>query len=107
MLFLVEGIPERARVRLRLLAPHYWLDREDAMAQAYWLNHCVRCGGRQNDFELYCEPGGAFAPVGHRPAGAICLQWVPEPIEVGALGYAQAPQYFSCAQRLQRVRERY
>src|ERR1700683_3805380 len=107
LLFLVEHIPERVRIRLRLLAPHYALDCEDDAADPYWMNHCARCGGRQNDYELYCEPEGAFAPVGVKAAGAICLYWFPEPIETRALGYAHAPQHFSCAQRQQRIRERY
>lgn len=107
LLFLVEHIPERVRVRLHLLAPHYSFDHEDGTTDSYWMNHCARCGCRQNDFELYCEPEGAFAPVGAKPAGSICLHWFPEPIEAGATGYALAPRYFSCAQRQQRIRQRY
>ena len=107
LLFFLEHIPQRVRIRLQRLAPNYSLDHEDGAADSYWMNHCARCGDRQDDFGLYCEPEGAFAPVGAQAAGAICLHWFPEPIEARAMGYAYSPQYFGWAQRQQQLRERY
>lgn len=107
LLFFLEHVPQRVRIRLQRLAPNYSLDQADGTADSYWMNHCTQCGSRQDDFELYCEPEGAFAPMSASAARAICLHWYPEPVEACAMGYACAPPYFSCAQRRQQLRERY
>jgi hypothetical protein len=99
LLFLVEWVPEAVRRRIRRLAPHFRLNDEHGATGAYWMNHCVGCSVRQDDEELYCEPGGAFAPICASAAAEIQLDLIREPCVAQAGGYALAPAYFPYAQR--------
>jgi hypothetical protein len=99
LLFFIEYLPEAVRNRLQQLSQHYCLDHGEPAGQSYWMNHCSFCGMRQGDFELYCEPEGAFLPISEQAAASIRLHEVPEPFEAQAAGYAYAPQFFDNVQR--------
>lgn len=94
LVFFVEYLPQAVQNRLRPLAQHYRLDASEQAGQSYWMNHCSFCGMKQEDFELYCEPEGAFVPISAAAAATIRLHDVPEPFEAQAAGYAFAPEFF-------------
>ena len=54
---------------------------------------------RQDDFEMFCEPEGVFAPISEEAAALIRLYEVSEPFEAEAGGYADAPELFDRARR--------
>jgi recombinational DNA repair protein (RecF pathway) len=91
--FFVEHLPEAVQRRLLELSQYY--RRDGQSEQSYWLNHCSFCGMPQGDFELYCEPEGAFFPISERAAASVQLQNVTEPFEAQAAGYAYAPEFFA------------
>jgi hypothetical protein len=98
LLFFIEYFPEAVQGRLQGLSQHYQLSHADA-GPLYWTNHCSLCGSRQDDFELFCEPEGAFAPTSEEAAALIRLHAVSEPFEAEAAGYAYAPELFDHARR--------
>ena len=93
LLFYVGVLPDAVRQRLQTVAPAYRLARSPATQGSYWANHCERCGGLQEDHELFCEPEGAFLPMSSEAGAAIELLPVEEPIRAGAAGYALAPEF--------------
>lgn len=52
---------------------HYHVDFSKTTQSLYWMNHCEHCGMKQGDFEMYCEPQGAFFPMDERAAALIVL----------------------------------
>jgi hypothetical protein len=98
-LFYIERIPEGVLSRLLQLSRHYRIGSSDAAEGTYWMNHCTFCGVGQDDFELYCEPEGAFTPISAEAAASIQLSEVIEPFVAQAAGYAYAPEFFGQAQR--------
>jgi hypothetical protein len=96
LLFYVELLPNAVRQRLQALAPAYRLARSPATQGSYWANHCERCGGFQEDHELFCELEGAFLPISRDSGAAIELMPVEEPIRAGAAGYALDPEFLGC-----------
>jgi hypothetical protein len=87
----VEHIPESVQSRVRALAPWYRLT-----AESYWANHCEHCDTRQDEYELHCEPGGAFMPAPGSPAQAALRlsAWdIPEPIAAIAGGVSHDPPF--------------
>jgi hypothetical protein len=97
-LFYIERIPEGVLSRLRQLSQHYRIGSSEVAAESYWMNHCSFCGTGQDDFELYCEPEGAFMPISAAAAASIQLYEVIEPFVAQAAGYAYAPEFFDQAQ---------
>lgn len=59
--------------RIRVMSKHYRVDFSKTTGSSYWMNHCEACGMKQGDFELFCEPGGAFFPMDEREASQIVL----------------------------------
>jgi hypothetical protein len=98
-LFYIERIPEDVLSRLLQFSQHYRIGSSDAAEESYWMNHCSFCGVGQDDFELYCEPEGAFMPISAEAAASIQLSEVIEPFVAQAAGYAYAPEFFDQAQR--------
>jgi hypothetical protein len=47
-----------------------------------------------DDYELHCEPDGAFMPCGEAEAGNILLLQIDEPFEAVAAGCALEPEFF-------------
>lgn len=66
-------------VRIKLFSQHYRIDFSKTIQSSYWMNHCEHCGMKQGDFEMYCEPQGAFFPVDEHTASLIVLHKFVEP----------------------------
>jgi hypothetical protein len=87
LLLFVEYLPETVQRRLQQFSPHYRLAYDEQERQSYWMNHCEFCGAKLGDFELYCEPEGAFMPISEQAAEFIRLYEFVEPFEARAGGY--------------------
>ncbi len=70
--------------RVAELTGHYRLDYSKTAGHSYWMNHCEACGMKQGDFELMCEPEGAFFPMEEAAAAQILLLPSSEPFCAGA-----------------------
>ena len=57
------------------------------------MNHCERCGMKQGDFELFCEPEVAFMPLTAQSTKAIQIEEILEPFEALAGGYMYEPEF--------------
>lgn len=92
-LFYIESLPDAVRRRMQALAPMYRFAASTATQGSYWANHCERCGGIQEDHDLFCEPEGAFLPIS--PAAASIIEFFPigEMLEAAAAGYAMDPEF--------------
>jgi len=99
ILFDVEYLPDAVQNRLRQHSQHYRASISDSTGRSNWMNHCSSCGAQQADFDLYCEPEGAFTPISAQAAAAIQLHVVHEPFAAQAAGYAYAPEFFEHAQQ--------
>ena len=75
----VRYIPPAVVRRIQRLSPNYRVDYSRQAEESYWMNHCEHCGMKQGDFNLFCEPGGAFFPVTEEECSLITLHWVEEP----------------------------
>lgn len=93
-LFYVEQLPDRVQRHLRQISPGYRQARSAATQSVYWVNHCEHCGALLDDYELHCEPEGAFMPCSEAEAGKIYLMQILEPIEALAAGYSPDPVFF-------------
>jgi hypothetical protein len=100
LLFDVEHLPDAVQARLRRISRHYHQSTDGDMPLSSWLNHCSFCGEEQADFDLYCEPEGAFSPISPEAAKNIRLFEVEEPFRAQAAGYAYAPAFLEYAQIL-------
>jgi hypothetical protein len=91
VLFYIESLPDAVRRRMQALVPMYRL--APASQGSYWANHCERCGGIQEDHDLFCEPEGAFLPIS--PAAASIIEFFPinEVLDAAAAGYAVEPEF--------------
>ena len=98
ILFDVEYLPDTVQTRLHQLSQHYCRDFSEATGSSNWMNHCSFCGAQQADFDVYCEPEGAFMPISAEAAKKIWLHEVPEPFAAQATGYAYAPEFIEYAQ---------
>jgi len=103
ILFDVEYLPRAIQNRLRQVAPHYRVSGANAAGRSNWVNHCSCCGAQQADFDLFCEPEGAFVPISPAAAAQIRLITVHEPFEAHASGYGHAPEFLEYAQQDARV----
>ena len=65
--------------RIKAMTQHYRVDFSKTTCTSYWMNHCQACGMKQGDFELFCEPDGAFFPMDERAASQIVLHTFVEP----------------------------
>lgn len=65
--------------RVKALSHYYRIDFSKTTQSSYWMNHCEHCGMKQGDFEMYCEPSGAFFPMNRREASLIVLDVIAEP----------------------------
>jgi hypothetical protein len=99
ILFDVEYLPSAVLLRLRQLSPHYRACVSEVTGRSNWMNHCSFCGAPQSDFDLYCEPEGAFLPIAPGAAAKIRLIKVREPFEAQASGYGYAPEFLEYAKQ--------
>jgi hypothetical protein len=97
--FYVDYLPDEIGSRLRQLSASYRLAYSDETLDTYWANHCERCASLQSDHELFCEPGGAFAPINESEAAAIELTLIEAPFEASAAGYVFQPEFFEFMRR--------
>ncbi|MDL1863951.1 conjugal transfer protein TraC [Betaproteobacteria bacterium PRO5] len=65
--------------RIKAFSRHYRVDFSKTTQSSYWMNHCEHCGMKQGDFEMYCEPQGAFFPMDEHAASLIVLHEFVEP----------------------------
>jgi hypothetical protein len=93
-LFYVEQLPHDVQHRLQRMSPGYRQARSAATQGVYWVNHCEHCGASLDDYELHCEPEGAFMPCSEAEARKIHLLQILEPIEALAAGYSPDPVFF-------------
>lgn len=70
--YVTDLLPHVA-ARLKAFAPRYRLDFSKTTSTSYLMNHCEHCGMKQGDFEMHCEPGGAFFPMDQQAAHRIVL----------------------------------
>jgi len=99
LLFFVEYVPLTVQNRLHELSQYYRFDHCEQAGQSLWMNHCSSCGKQIADFEVYCEPEGAFSPISQEKAASIQLHEVQEPFEAQAAGYSYAPDFLGYVQR--------
>lgn len=64
----------------------FFLDESPMDGSSHYLNHCRNCGAPLNDFELFCEPGGAFFPMDQEACQRITLIPLPEETDLGFSG---------------------
>jgi hypothetical protein len=103
ILFDIEFLPDTVQNRLRQLSQHYRTAVSEATGRSNWMNHCSFCGEQQADFDVYCEPEGAFMPISAEVAKNISLHEVQESFGAQAAGYACAPEFFEHAQQVASV----
>jgi hypothetical protein len=98
-LFYVAGLPDGVQGRLHHLSPFFRLAHSAAISSSYWANHCEHCGTLLGDYELHCEPDGAFMPSSEAAAAYIQLLQIPEPFQAATAGYALEPEFFGFMRR--------
>ena len=87
---LLPSVAERASSFTR----HYRMDFSKMVGREYWMNHCHACGMKQGDFELHCEPSGAFLPMDSQDASRITLYAVAGPFACnGGTSYGEEFTY--------------
>jgi len=84
MLSYVTVIPSSVAKRAVSISAHYRIDFSKTTNSSYWMNHCERCGMKQGDFMMHCEPGGAFFPMSEQEAQQMILHAFAEPFEARA-----------------------
>jgi hypothetical protein len=97
--FYIEYLPAEVGSRLQLVSSSFRLAYSEETFGTYWANHCERCASLQSDHELFCEPGGAFAPISETEAAAIELTEIEAPFEASATGYSYQPEFFEFMRR--------
>jgi hypothetical protein len=94
LLFYVEGLPRAVQKRLQQLSRFFHLAYDPGAMNSYWANHCEHCGNLLGDYELHCEPEGAFLPTSEDAAKDIRLLLFQESFAAAAVGYACEPEFF-------------
>jgi hypothetical protein len=98
-LFFVEALSESAMGQLNRLSPGYRLGDSPSAPNSYLMNHCRHCGTSLDDFELHCEPEGAFMPADEEAAAKIELLRISERLEATAAGYSLEPEFLRFMRR--------
>jgi len=75
----VTDLLPAVEARIRAFSRYYRVDFSKTTQSSYWMNHCEQCGMKQGDFEMYCEPQGAFFPIDMYAASQIVLYEFAEP----------------------------
>jgi len=97
--FYMGYLPDDVGSRLKQYSSSFRLAYSEQTLDTYWANHCERCASLQPDHDLFCEPGGAFAPISKIDAAAIELAVIEAPFEASAAGYAYQPEFFGFMRR--------
>lgn len=85
-IYYVDYIPKSARNHISAITLDYRIDYSQATHSSYWMNHCQHCGMKQGDFDMYCEPGGAFCPMDEEDESLITVHMVHEAFEASCGG---------------------
>lgn len=75
----VTDILDSTIARMKSFSASFRLDFSNTTQDSYWMNHCDHCGMKQGDFQIYCEPDGAFLPMDEEAASQIVLHHIDEP----------------------------
>ncbi|MDX7985838.1 DNA primase [Xenorhabdus sp. 12] len=78
--FYIDDIPSTVRQNLSRVTHFLSKDFNQTTQTKYWMNHCEKCGAKQGDFHMHCEPGGEFFPTTIEEATAIQLHQINQPI---------------------------
>jgi len=97
--FYVDYLPDKVGARLQQFSPSYKLAYSHETSDTYWANHCARCASLQSDHDLFCEPGGAFAPISESEAAEVELMEIEEPFEASVAGFAYQLELFEFMRR--------
>lgn len=95
--YVTDLLPSVA-ARIGAHSGHYRIDFSKTTQSSYWMNHCEQCGIKQGDFEMYCEPQGAFFPMDKRAASLIVLKEFHEPFGCNA-STAYGDHFVDCMRR--------
>ncbi len=95
----VDHVPCAVEARIKALSPHFRVDFSKTTESSYWMNHCECCGMKQGDFDMHCEPGGAFVPLSLADAAQMIVYRVDESFEANYGGYTYDVEFFSAMQR--------
>lgn len=101
-LYYVDWVEEALAKRLAYFSPKFRRDFSKTTASHYWMNHCDHCDAKQGDYELHCEPGGAFQPLEAEDAAGVVLVEVGESLECSG----EYADYSTYAQLLERYSPR-
>lgn len=99
VLFDVHGLEAAVARQLQRRSAAYRLVAEPAGGGTLWSNHCLHCGGLQDEQALHGEPDVAFMPLTAQTAARIRLEAVAEPLAAGAAGHVPGPAFFDCMAR--------
>lgn len=84
ILHYVTNLPPSVAARMNAYAPGYRPDFSKTTESTYWMNHCASCGMKQGDFDMHCEPAGAFFPMNEQSARQIALHEIHEDFSCSA-----------------------
>ncbi|WP_416776505.1 DUF5710 domain-containing protein [Xenorhabdus budapestensis] len=77
--FYIDDIPSTVRNSLSHVTHFLSKDFSQTTQTKYWMNHCEKCGAKQGDFQMHCEPGGEFFPTTVAEAAVIQLHKINQP----------------------------
>jgi hypothetical protein len=89
VVFQIEAMSTPCASRIATVSPHYRVKSGPTETSGGWLNHCENCGAEQADYDLHCEPDGAFSGI--HGAARIFLLEIDAPFEASAAGYSLDP----------------
>jgi hypothetical protein len=94
IVYYISNLQQAVVDRIRSFTKRYRVAYSKTTRSSYWMNHCEHCGMKQGDFEMYCEPGGAFYPTDDTEASAIILNKFAEPFSCdGSTAYGHLIEY--------------
>jgi hypothetical protein len=88
LLLYVEYLPSEIVLGLQELSPQYRPGNSTMSNGNYWINHCQHCGAPHEDYDLHCEPDGAFLPTTDQAAERILVVGIPECLSARVGGFS-------------------
>ena len=96
----VRYLPREVLARIAALTPNYRIDYSKTTESSYFMNHCEYCGMKQGDFQLHCEPQGAFVPLYEEDVADMILHPVNEAFAAEDGGYSYGVEFFDFMHRV-------
>lgn len=93
-LFYIQDLSNSVAEKIRGHTRNFRIDFSKTTQSSYWMNHCEQCGMKQGDFEMHCEPQGAFLPLYEKDAAGIILTQINEPFHAGPCSYGGSLDHF-------------